>query len=483
MIRHVLTALALLAAAGPLAAADKFDDLTPLLPANVNAAVVCDVPLIYDSPLARREKWATDKPLPLPPSLNTVALAARLGPDGLSGGRWEVGAARLRVRLSMAEIARREKGALDTVAGAEAVLSPRNAYFVALRPPWVIGMMAPADRQELAHWVRDVRSATGAVLLPPFLRDSVTGVDRSTQFVLAIDLADAAHPEAVRRHLAAAPALAGKGLNLDALAKLIADIRGVKLTVTVTDVIRGELRAEFGAPAGALAAVAGPLLTEYLAEHGACLEALEDWKAEAVGNAVVFRGELPEKGFRRVLSLVTPPPPPVGAGDAEGAAPLAAEIRLLATKYYYRSVMGYLDDLRRPSRQTQQNFPRFATWYESFAEKIEQLPAFNVDEDLVKYGRGVAQRLRAIAASLHGDFVDVTRLEQSIRVTPYVYAFSGWGGLRPGVWLESNEAQVRAQQQQAIERGAQARQELWSNVENATDEIRRKMAERYSGAI
>ena len=127
---------------------------------------------------------------------------------------------------------------------------------------------------------------------------------------------------------------------------------------------------------------------------------------------------------------------------------------------------------------------RFATWYESFAEKIEQLPAFNVDEDLVKYGRGVAHRLRAFAASLRGEQVDVQKLEQSVSLATYVYVSSGWGGrLRPGVWIESNEPQVRQQQQQAIDQGAQARQAVWANVEKATDAIRKQLTEKYKMAF
>ena len=50
----------------------------------------------------------------------------------------------------MEQIAVREKGALETIAGVKAVLSPRNVYFVEIRP-WIIGMVCPADRQEVAQ--------------------------------------------------------------------------------------------------------------------------------------------------------------------------------------------------------------------------------------------------------------------------------------------------------------------------------------------
>ena len=46
------------------ARADKFDDLTCLLPPQANAATVIDALMIYNSPLAQKEKWATARPLP-----------------------------------------------------------------------------------------------------------------------------------------------------------------------------------------------------------------------------------------------------------------------------------------------------------------------------------------------------------------------------------------------------------------------------------
>src|SRR5262245_48815461 len=99
--RHVLTALAVLGWAATAApAADKFDDLLPALPPQVNAVVVCDVQALYNSPLGARAKWASQAPLPLPPQLNEVALASRIHPDDFRGGVWEVGVARLKVRLT-----------------------------------------------------------------------------------------------------------------------------------------------------------------------------------------------------------------------------------------------------------------------------------------------------------------------------------------------------------------------------------------------
>jgi hypothetical protein len=472
-----LCVFAILLAAAPAAAQDKFIGLTPLLPPQANAATVIDVTAIYNSPLAQKEKWATEHPLAFPATILTAALASRIDPGSLSGGKWQVAVGNPVGRLTMEQLALREKGALETIAGTQAVLSPRNVYFVEIRP-WLIGLMYPADRQDLAKWVRDVRNVPGGVVrLDPFLRASVTSGDRLTQFITAIDLADAVNPAAAEKELAAAPG-APSGGNAAAAAKVMASAQGVKLTMMVTDAIRGELRFEFGEPAAPLLPWTKPLLTEFLTSQGASMESLEQWTAEADGNAIVLRGDLQERGFRRILSLVAPPAPPASLSDSQ----LAGEIKALATQQYFRTIQSFLDDLRKPSDRIQHDFTKFATWYDSYAQKIEQLPTYAVDEDVAKYGKTTAYRLRAMAGSLRGDLLDVNKLEQSITVTPYVYASSGWGRrLQPGVWLQSNQAEVQAQQQETIQRGAGARQDLWSRIDHDTDVIAQALAQRYKG--
>jgi hypothetical protein len=467
----------LFAAAGTAAADDRFNDLTFYLPPQANAAAVIDVQGLYASPLAQKGKWAAERPLPVPPTIANAAIGCRIEPGSLTGGQWEVAVARMRARLTIDQIGEREKGAVENIAGSPAVLSPRNAYFVEIQSPWIFGMMRPADRQDLGRWLRDVRnSPIGVVRLAPFLKASVTNVDPKAQFVLAIDTTDVVSPEAAHKDLAAAPALAGKPAETAAVAKALGTMHGVKLTLRVTDAIHGELRFEFTEPAAPLVPWAKPLLTGFLAHRGASVEAIEDWKAVADGNSLVLTGDLAEKGLRRVLSLVAPTAPPGTLHDN----PLAPEIKALATVRYFRTIETYLDDLQKPSKQTQQDYTKFATWYDSFAQKVEQQPTYSVDEDVVRYGKTTAARLQGIAASLRGDVVDVDKLEKTITVTPYIYATSGWGRrLQPGVWLQSNQAEVQAKQQAAIERGTQVRQDLWSRIENETGAMRQTLAGRY----
>lgn len=480
-MRRFLVLATALTIASAAHADDKFGDLTYLLPPSANAATVIDVQAIYNSPLAQKANWAKQRPLPFPPTLYTVALATRIDPGSLSGGHWEVGVGRPIGRVTMDQLAVREKGAVETIAGAQAVLSPRNLYFVEIRP-WIIGMVCPADRQEVAHWVKDIRNIPGGVVrLDPYLKASVTNNTPTTQFIMALDLADAINPaEAEKEITAARPKMMGGQMPPEGeTAKLLATIQGMRLTFLVTDEIRGELRFDFAESPAPYISWAKPLLTYYLTRRGASVEALEDWTAEAVGNAIVMKGTLREQGFRRILSLVAPPAPPT---EHDGNTPLNAEIKQLATERYYQTILTYLDDLRKPSKKTEQDYPKFATWYDSFEQKIEQLPTYAVDEDVARYGQVTAMRLKGIASSLRGDVVDVQKLEKSISVwVSGIYADNyGWGRrYQPSVYLQTNEGEVRARQQQAIERGASVRQDLWSRIDNDTDAIGKVLAQRY----
>jgi hypothetical protein len=481
MVRTAFLASAVVVAvsATTARAVDKFADLLRFLPPEpANAVVVADCTLLYRSPLAVKENWATTAPLGLPPTIQEAVLAAELAPDLLRGAEWEAGVAYLNVRLTMDELARREKGARDTVAGAEAVLSPRNAYFFDIRP-WTVGMQHPADRQDLAQWVRANRNAP-TVRLSPFLAESILNLGREAQFVLAIDLTDALHPDQVRRRLGESRALSGQSVDLDAAAKALAGLRGVRLDVRVTDAIQGELRAVFAEEVkGFNPAVALALLRGFLSERGAEVEELADWAATAEGQAVVFRGPLSSHAFRRVTMLLMPPAPAAGPGEGDGG-PLAAELKLLASQYFFRAIQTYLADLQKPTRQAKRSFENFALWYETSAKKVDQLTPYNVDEDLLKYGYGVAERLRAIAASLRGVAVDVADLEKRISFGVSAGMAPGWGWRpQPYLFVQTNQAEIVAKQRDAIDRGEQTRRQIWQTIEAETAAIKAKMEQKF----
>src|SRR5207244_11180511 len=108
-----------------------------------------------------------------------------------------------------------------------------------------------------------------------------------------------------------------------------------------------ELRMVFGEEVGPRGPLARPRLQDALARRGASVDEVADWRAVAAGNMLVFRGALSEKGFRRVAAILQPPAPSVGTG--EESPQLAAQLKLLASQHYFKTVTTYLDDLKKPT--------------------------------------------------------------------------------------------------------------------------------------
>ena len=95
-----------------------------------------------------------------------------------------------------------------------------------------------------------------------------------------------------------------------------------------------------------------------------------------------------------------------------------------------------------------------------------------------------AVRLRAIAASLRGEVVDVANLEKKIGYGVSVGTAPGWGWRpQPFVWIDTNQAQIRARQQEAIEKGETTRQEIWKTIETQTADIRSRMGQKLKTAF
>src|SRR5262249_18077701 len=158
-------------------------------------------------------------------------------------------------------LAQLENGSLDRVAGQEVVLSPRDAYFVEIAPR-TLGLMQPANRQELARWLRFAKQASPQVTLSPYLVTAAAETDAQRQIVLALAFTDVVGPEGARQRLGDAKSLEGRKVNLDQLVRIFAGLKGMVLAVRVGQAIEGELRVDFTDRVEPLLPVAKPLLLE-----------------------------------------------------------------------------------------------------------------------------------------------------------------------------------------------------------------------------
>jgi hypothetical protein len=504
MIR--LTSMFTLVLACSARAVYAFDDAADLLkfvPDDANALGLIRVAEILQSPRARAEGWAGEQEEQflagaalIPPWVRAVAIGAHVHPGPESHG-WTVALMKLPRQVQMTLVAEHERSRVEQLAGFDIVASSRGAYFVGL-PPDVLGIRSPALRQETSRWIRGVTTERQPQL-SPYL---VEAASVNEHIVMALDLRDMADPQRLRERLEASPALSNA--SIDALHRLLAGLRGVRLTATLTEQIQARIRFDFFEPPGAQAEYIKPLFLEFLNDQGALLPDLVDSKVSTAERSVTLSTTLSDGGFRRILSLlvtpklqVQPPQAPEPREDVEEPIPSpgraervpsarrSAEIDPAASKRYLARIDSILADLRRSLRRAKE-YERTAKWHETFAEKIDDLPIAGVDPELLEFGSFVSSKLRALAASLRGQGVEVNTQQRSVtwnmNVDPGAVAASWWGGAgyRAPTWqATSNLQEVRQRQAEAISNGSEQRLAIWQMIDDEAAEVRKRMAQKY----
>src|SRR5262249_38742874 len=169
--------------------------------------------------------------------------------------------------VSDEQIARAVSGTMDKVAGQTIVLGRNNSYYTVLAPR-IVGNMRPANRQEMARWVRSAKQSNKPVV-SKYLESAAASVGPKSQLVLALDLADVIDPDGIRDRLKKAKAVAGGRVNLDALVNELTSLKGVTFTLHASTELEAELLLDFGQPAKAFAPVAKALVIEAMEKMGA----------------------------------------------------------------------------------------------------------------------------------------------------------------------------------------------------------------------
>jgi hypothetical protein len=475
-----LLVVAILASSVPCGAAET--DLLQWTPGSCNAVALIRMRQLVESPIGRKEKWGdkvrrayAEGLLSAPPWVKEVVRGTTFGSAGMPITYSIYSMAQDSV---IGDIAKHERASIEKIAGRFAVLSPRGVYFVQLADG-LVGTVQPPDRQAVSAWVRS-RAAGRGTELSPYLQSALeTGEPAS--IVIAVDLTDMLNERRVRDWLATSPRLRSMG-NRDALAALVASIRGARLSLTVTDTIDGRLRLDFDSPVGSQADALKAIVFQWLDDAGAEMPVLANAKATASDKSLVFETPLNERALQRILSLIRSPHLP-GKGEIETGAD--QKPNAVASAAYYDSVCQLLNSLVRRNKGAN-DYDKTALWHETFARKIAELPTTGVDPELVDWGRGISEKLRALATSLRGVPVEVDKLQNSIRVdsTTYYrwYANSADAGpLYFPAWIKSqnNVGDVRARQADVIAQNADQREAIWTMMKEATAEVARKMQYKY----
>ena len=489
-IRNWLTAFALVLLLAGNAAA-QFEELATKVPATANAIVLLDGQKLLASPLAAKEGWKEKYEqafaaglVTLTPDTRHMVLAAQLDYQTMQP-LWELALVDFADEHSVAAIARATQGTLDQVANLPAVVLSDDSYCVQLAPKR-LGVMAPANRQTVARWLRD----TGTSRTPglsPYLKGTLTA-SQTSQIVVAFDLEDAVPPELIRAKLAGSATLAGKNIDLDAATKALASLRGLVLEVAVTEGSFGRLMVHFDDDASILAPFAKPMILEVLGNLGAMIDDIAEWKVVTESTKFTLSGRLSEGGRKRVLSLIDHPTAALIATNKSRSQSGQTESSKMAyaTQQYFKSITTIRDDLREKGKEAV-TFSQNAMWIDNWARRIDRLPIINVDSEMLAYGRYITQRMRDISAALKGIGINSAAREaqvyQQYTTSGSAYGGAGYygygGGYNYNVQYNNVGGQRRAIKAEEKAAGALTAREIAAEIENESAKIRQAMTQKY----
>jgi len=471
----------------------EFDSLSSRIPSDANSIVLVDTEKILQSQVAMRGGWkeklsaAHEAGLTLlVPGASHAVFASHVDLEYMTPV-WQAVIVQMDPPVRVEDIVRNTGGKFDQIGSMEAVRLRQDAYVVSF-PDNVLGVMAPANRQAVKKWVDQVGERRRPAV-PAYLLEAQRFSDEvGTPIIMAMELEDMVSEEDILVRIKERWQDAGFQGKADPLAvgKVLASVRGVTLGVTLHDQAFGKIKIDFATDAKPLAAIAKPLFLHVLAHRGLTIEEFEDWEYKVIGNQVTLEGHFTGDGLHRIFSLFDRPPALNSHNDLSQASPgnLTPEQETAqATLAYYKQVNELLKGIKRSKREANTyTMGSIATWCSNYAGKIGRLPILNVDPEMLDFGSEVSETLRDASMAIR------TRSAQgSIAAmnTPAQYDYgyqSGYFGTyrygyREDVRAES-AARARTRRASRSTTALNARQIL-DGIEPASQEIRRKMTEKY----
>ena len=203
----LLTAFALLAVWGrPGLAADEFQQLVNQIPRSANAVVLLNMEKAKNSPLGLKEDWKAKVEsafaaglVRVPPQATRFVLASQIDFEFMEP-LWEAAVMDLDEDLSIDRLAKTRRGTLDTIEGLPALAWPNDTYLVQLGPK-TLGAMAPANRQAVVRWIREMRKPSPPPLSPYLQKAAVYSDEAGSEIIMALDLDGVMSFERVGKYL------------------------------------------------------------------------------------------------------------------------------------------------------------------------------------------------------------------------------------------------------------------------------------------
>jgi hypothetical protein len=470
-------------------------NLSKLLPPAANDLCVDRVSDILASPRSVREGWSDQQAerflngeTSVPPWVGTLVTGSLVRPE-VPEAAWSAALLTTPPGTTLESIAGPTRASVEKLGEWQALRGAADAIFLEVHPG-LLGVMSPALRQDAARWSHEVARGGESEVSPLLLEAAAL----PGHIVFAMDLRHLLDAEHVRRRLGAEEALLTAPRVVTRVAAELAGLQGVTLSIVIGDEFAATVTIQFAAPPAESPALYRGIFLSVLGDSGAGIEEFDSAAATVEGGDLVLRTNLSEASVRRILSLIVPPPPrrsTTPAAPQVTAAPPTTPVPSpqpapgAATRRYVLAVNKMIDDLKVANRNAK-NYERTATWHDNFARKIANLATEGVDKDVVGYGLSVADRFRALAASLRGQAVQVAAAEGTLT---YSYGYdpgwvqaNWWGGVgyrAPTYSVESNLREVRQRQSRAVEAGALDRTKILKLIDDDRAAIATMLRQRY----
>ncbi len=487
----VLLSLAVLAALSvPTVAAESAVELSRHLPSDANAVAVVRVAQLLQSERAKAEGWNQAAQYEfltgasrIPPWVDTLVVASLVRPE-FQQEVWSTAVLQLPDTVTLDRLAWYEQSRVEELSGVRAVQARGQAWMIEIEPG-LLDVRSPAMRQEAARWAQLATTGkTGE--LTDFLQQAVRN---PAHIVLAIDLQEMADEQLIRNFLEQSNLLPSNPVERLNLLRLLGNQRGVSLSLTIDRTTAAQAVLHFAEDPRGLEPALATVFRQHVKDHQIWLDEFDTAQIQAVGNSVQMSMELSDESLRRVVSMITSPTPAPPTADLARTVneknPPRVAVEENPSKIYFRSVSQTIDDLARVSERST-DYQRTATWHDTFARRIEQLRTQGVEPSLLEFGQRVADRFRALGASLRGQGVQINAEQKTlvydVDYRPGWVSRNWWGAVgygEPSVKVSSNLKEVRERQAAAVKKGSQQRSTIWKLIIDDRTDIEMRMRDKY----
>jgi hypothetical protein len=496
----LLCALAALAvSARPAAAADEFQDLLSKIPRSANAVVLLNLEKAKESALGQKLDWnakieeAFQSGLTrVPPQATRYVQAAQIDFEFMQP-LWMAAVMDLNEDVSSTEIQKMRGGTLDTIERLPAVVRPNDTYVIKLGRK-LVGGMAPANRQTVVRWIREIRKPSPPPLSEYLQKAAGYSDEAQSDIIMAIDLDSVFSFERIGKYLKSKQKhLDAWGADLMQLVRLLDTVQGVRIGVRIGEEPSAKIVIDLRGDASPVEPFAKELVLQFLADRGASIKDLQSWTAKAQGHEISLAGKLTKSGLRRLLSVVESPADEHSAGEAMVSPGELPAIQAKASLTHFKTVEGMANDLKADMNNSK-TLAQTSVWFDKYAKRIERLPTLNVDPELVQYSRFVAGQLRKASVSVKTMGIQSAArgaqvMGGDVSYDPYPGRWGAYGayGAVPGLGAgfdPTAQANAKEEQRRAIraeEKGIAATdcQQIRQTIIAATSDIRQKMTEKF----